>query len=119
MAPRKAAAGIVGRGGGHRAGDGPTLIEARTYRLCGHSKSDQCEYRSAEQEAEWAARDPLPQMRQQLISLGVLDEQAADDVEKEAAAEIERAVSFAESSPEPDPATVDRGVLAGSYPQDP
>ena len=105
--------------GSARAGDGPTLIEAQTYRLCGHSKSDQCEYRSAEQEAQWAARDPLPHMRQQLISLGVLDERAADEVEKRAAVEVGRAVSFADSSPEPDPATVGQGVFAGSYPQDP
>ena len=102
-----------------RAGNGPTLIEAQTWRLWGHSKSDQCEYRSDEQEAEWAARDPLPRMRQQLISLGVLDEQAADELERRAAGAVEKAVSFAESSPEPDPATVGSGILAGSYPQDP
>jgi acetoin:2,6-dichlorophenolindophenol oxidoreductase subunit alpha len=100
-----------------RAGNGPTLIEAQTYRLCGHSKSDQCEYRSAAEEAQWAARDPLLRMRQQLISLNILDEKGADEVAKQAAAAIRRAVSFAESSPEPDPAAVTCGILSGSYPQ--
>lgn len=56
-----------------RSGEGPTLIEAVTYRTSGHSRNDRRLYRSREEEALWAERDPILRLRDELISLGLLD----------------------------------------------
>mgnify|MGYP003693886707 CR=1 FL=1 len=53
-----------------RAGGGPSLIEALTYRHGGHSRADPGKYRPSEEVAEWLARDPIPAYRQVLISRG-------------------------------------------------
>jgi acetoin:2,6-dichlorophenolindophenol oxidoreductase subunit alpha len=95
-----------------RAGDGPTLLEALTYRYCGHSKSDACEYRTADEEALWHARDPLASMAARLLDGGLA---AADELEALAAGAREavaEAVEFARQSPEPDPATVADNLFA-------
>jgi len=79
-----------------RAGDGPTLLECKTYRYVGHSRSDARGYRAREEEAAWKERDPIARLRAEL---------AEDDAAAIAAAigeEIEDAVEFARSSPEPD-----------------
>jgi TPP-dependent pyruvate/acetoin dehydrogenase alpha subunit len=82
-----------------RRGDGPTLLEARTYRFCGHSKSDTGgKYRPAEEIADWQTRDPIRVWRERLLASGI----AAADVEVvEAAveAEIEAGTRFALESP--------------------
>lgn len=87
-----------------RRGEGPTLIECKTYRFVGHSRSDPRTYRSREEEAEWQARDPIPNTAQRLVALGLADEAALANMEREVEAAIDDAVTFAESSPLPDPA---------------
>jgi acetoin:2,6-dichlorophenolindophenol oxidoreductase subunit alpha len=96
-AVREATAAAVARA---RAGEGPTLIEALTWRQCGHSKSDECEYRTDAQEAEGLARDPLPRMRQALAERGA-SEAELDAAEQAAEAQVRAAIEFAEQSPEP------------------
>jgi pyruvate dehydrogenase E1 component alpha subunit len=91
-----------------RAGDGPTLIEAMTYRWKGHSKSDREAYRTREEVKEWQARDPIPRFA---AVLG-FDDAAVADLRAEADALIEAAVTFAEASPEPDLSTIMEGVYA-------
>ncbi|MGC8878631.1 MAG: thiamine pyrophosphate-dependent dehydrogenase E1 component subunit alpha [Anaerolineae bacterium] len=86
-----------------RSGGGPTLIECKTYRFVGHSRSDPRTYRSREEESEWQARDPIPNTAQRLIALGLADEAALTQVEREVEAAIDDAVAFAESSPLPEP----------------
>lgn len=87
-----------------RQGEGPSLVECLTYRLCGHSRSDACGYRTREEEAAWRERDPLLVFERRFASgNGPL---SAEDIERanaEAEAEIEEAVAFAEASPEPKP----------------
>ena len=95
-----------------RAGEGPTLIEAITYRFCGHSKSDKCEYRTREEEEQWRQRDPLVLMARRLREMGVLDDDEDQRLRAEAADEIRRAVEFARSAPEPDPNTATEGVFS-------
>src|SRR5688572_7029407 len=56
-----------------RAGDGPSLIEAITYRSGGHSRADPGKYRPAEEVEAWAQRDPIPQYRARLVALGVTE----------------------------------------------
>jgi len=86
-----------------RAGQGPTLIEARTYRHFGHSRTDPATYRPQEEVAEWLERDPLDIARGRLAELGVPVERAieADD---RAAQVVEAAVAAARAAPGPDPA---------------
>jgi TPP-dependent pyruvate/acetoin dehydrogenase alpha subunit len=86
-----------------RRGDGPTLIECKTYRLVGHSRSDPRTYRTKEEEAAWQARDPIPNAAQQLKALGLADDGSLAAIETEVEAAIDDAVAFAESSPLPEP----------------
>lgn len=86
-----------------RRGEGPTLLECMTYRLCGHSRSDPRTYRSREEEAEWQARDALTTLAQQLVDLGLATQADLAQVEAEVMAEIDDAVAYAEASPEPAP----------------
>ncbi len=94
------------------AGEGPTLIECKTYRLSGHSRGDACRYRTREEEASARARDPIQRLRQLLIEHGQLDADRDADLVAAAQARVAAAVTFAENSPEPDPATLEQGVFA-------
>jgi TPP-dependent pyruvate/acetoin dehydrogenase alpha subunit len=96
-----------------RRGDGPSLIECKTYRHLGHSKGDTDRpYRTREEEEEWARRDPLDRSRQWLQEAGALTDEADAQLRAEVEAEIAAAVQFAQDSPDPDPETVLEGVFA-------
>jgi TPP-dependent pyruvate/acetoin dehydrogenase alpha subunit len=86
-----------------RKGEGPTLVECKTYRHHGHYQGDTMTYRSAEEVAEWKKRDPITRFRKKLVEMGNLTEQGADEIEQEMRKEIEEAVKFAEESPFPAP----------------
>jgi TPP-dependent pyruvate/acetoin dehydrogenase alpha subunit len=94
VAVREAAAGAVAAA---RAGEGPTLLECKTYRFVGHSRSDARGYRSREEEAEWQARDPISNLG------AVLGAAETERIGAEVEAVIDDAVEFSRSSPEPDP----------------
>ena len=95
-----------------RAGEGPALIEAVTYRWRGHSKSDRQRYRTREEVKQWQARDPIARLRAGLLEDGLFDEAALDDIAAQASQAIEDAVAFAEAAADPDPATIMEGVYA-------
>ena len=83
------------------AGDGPTLIEAKTYRFAGHSRGDAKKYRSREEEDEWKALDPVIRMRDAIC---VLDPTAVDvlaSIDEAITVELDDAVEFARTSPHP------------------
>ena len=104
LAVRAAAADAVAAAQG---GAGPTLLECKTYRFTGHSRSDARGYRTREEEARWAARDPL------LVLGASLDEaDAGDDLEAEVKAELDDAVEFARNSPFPEPGDATEDVYA-------
>ncbi|WP_425509538.1 thiamine pyrophosphate-dependent dehydrogenase E1 component subunit alpha [Virgibacillus ihumii] len=84
-----------------RGGEGPTLIEAKTYRWKGHSKSDAKKYRTREEEKEWKAKDPIKRFKNVLVEAGILTEEQAEEIRKDAKQEIEEAVEFAQNSPMP------------------
>lgn len=85
-----------------RNGEGPTIIEAITYRWKGHSKSDGRKYRTREEENHWKEEmDPIENTRRRFISSGVFTEEEAEKVKKNAELIIEDAVKFAEESPIP------------------
>ena len=83
-----------------RAGDGPSLIEALTYRHGGHSRADPGKYRPAEEVAAWLARDPIPRYRAELIAAGV-GPARLDAIDAEVEAEVAAAEAAARAAPEP------------------
>jgi pyruvate dehydrogenase E1 component alpha subunit len=83
-----------------RAGDGPALIEALTYRHGGHSRADPGKYRPDDEVAAWLARDPLPTFRARLLAAGVAAA-ALDAIEAEARAKVAAAETIARAAPEP------------------
>jgi len=91
-----------------RNGEGPTLIEALTYRWRGHSKSDRQAYRTREEVKLWQQRDPI---RRFATVLGLSEEDLAQYI-AEAQRRVEEAVAFADASPEPDVSTILEGVYA-------
>jgi len=95
-----------------RRGAGPTLLECVTYRWMGHSKSDANLYRTREEIEAWKRRCPIARLRNSLIAEGLLDEAEAAAIERRAYADIEAAVAFARSSPEPSPDEVATDVFA-------
>jgi pyruvate dehydrogenase E1 component alpha subunit len=97
-----------------REGDGPSLIEAVTYRFRGHSMSDPAEYRSKREERIWQERDPIKNLRRRMLGERHVAEARLGDIEAAVAREIEEAVKFADESPEPSVDELGTGVYAGS-----
>ncbi|MDD1421729.1 pyruvate dehydrogenase (acetyl-transferring) E1 component subunit alpha [Dolichospermum sp. ST_sed1] len=109
LAVRQVAQEAVARA---RAGEGPTLIEAMTYRFRGHSLADPDEMRSKEEKEFWFARDPIKKLATYLLEQNLATEAELKDVEKKIQAVIDESVRFAESSPEPDPSELYRFIFA-------
>lgn len=95
-----------------RAGGGPTLLECLTYRQVGHSRSDPRTYRTREEEAEWAKRDPLKLHAARLLAAGQASDAALAQIEKDVTAAVDDAVAFAEASPLPEPTDTLKHVFA-------
>ena len=94
-----------------RAGDGPSLIEAVTYRHGGHSRADPGKYRPDDEVKAWLARDPIPTYRARLAEAGVSAEDL-DAVEAEATAKIAAAEADARGAPEPSVDVIETQVWA-------
>ena len=86
-----------------RAGDGPTLLELKTYRRGGHFQGDPCKYRTREEEALWQSRDPVQLFRAVVLQAGVFGPEELAALEAGLAAEITEAIEFALASPDPVP----------------
>jgi pyruvate dehydrogenase E1 component alpha subunit len=85
-----------------RRGDGPTLLEFRTYRFKGHSMSDPQKYRSKEEVEEYKQRDPIEQVLSTIRENEILSEAEIEAINKKVKTQVEDAVKFAEESPWPD-----------------
>ena len=86
-----------------RKGEGPTLIECKTYRWHGHSEHDKAFYRTKEELAMWKSRDPIPTFASYLKGLHELSDEQVADIEARVKATIDDAVEFAANAPDPDP----------------
>ncbi|GLY12638.1 thiamine pyrophosphate-dependent dehydrogenase E1 component subunit alpha [Pseudobacillus badius] len=96
-----------------RSGEGPTLIEAHTYRWEGHSRSDARKYRTREEEKEWKKmRDPITLFKEQLIAENVITEEEFIELDKQVQAEMDEAVEFAENSKAPGLETLTTDIYA-------
>jgi 2-oxoisovalerate dehydrogenase E1 component alpha subunit len=100
-----------------RAGEGPTLIEAKVTRLTAHSSDDQqTKYRSEEELAAERALDPLPKFRAQLFEAGILTAESEATITADIKATVDDATEYAESQPDPDPSTGMKWVFAEDWP---
>lgn len=95
-----------------RAGEGPTLIEALTYRFRGHSLADPDELRSKEEKDFWLTRDPIHKLANYLTEKKLATAKELKAIDKKIQAVVDDAVHFAETSPEPDPQDLYRYVFA-------
>lgn len=103
MAVYKASGEAIARA---RSGLGPTLVECKTYRQCGHSRSDPRGYRSKKEEEEWLQKDPIPRFERWLLENAGVSEDDINHIKLRVEAEIDEAIEFAQNSPLPDPAEV-------------
>jgi 2-oxoisovalerate dehydrogenase E1 component len=104
LAVYEAAAEAVRRA---RAGDGPTLLECKTYRTRSHAEGMRdAGYRTRDEIAEWKARCPIVRLKDRLLAEGVVSEEECVRVEDDVTATVADALRFATTSPWPDPATV-------------
>ena len=85
-----------------RRGEGPTLIECKTYRWHGHSEHDAAAYRNEEEFIEWRSRDPIPRFEFYLREKGLLTEEVQKDITAKVQAAVDEAVKYAEESPWPE-----------------
>ena len=86
-----------------RAGEGPTLIESKTYRHRGHSKSDRNRYRTKEEIEDWMSnRDPITLFENELREFGFVDDKGIEAIRDAVAQEIADGIEFAKASPSPD-----------------
>ena len=97
-----------------RAGQGPSFIECKTFRMTGHSAHDAAEYVPEKLFTEWRKKDPIARLEKMLVAQQVLTNQRIIELEKRIVAEVDEAVEFAESSPVPDGATAAEGVYCDS-----
>jgi TPP-dependent pyruvate/acetoin dehydrogenase alpha subunit len=97
-----------------RAGDGPSLVEAQTYRHGGHSRADPAKYRPDDEVKAWLARDPIPAYRERLLADGAdgADASTLDAIERDALATVDRATEEAKAAPFPDPASLTTDLFA-------
>jgi len=86
-----------------RRGEGPTLLELRTYRIGGHSRSDACGYRDKVEEKEWFNKDPLVVQKNRILSLNLTDTETLLKMEQDVERRIDLAVESAKAAPDPKP----------------
>jgi pyruvate dehydrogenase E1 component alpha subunit len=95
-----------------RKGDGPTLLEMKTYRYRGHSMSDPAKYRTREEVDEMRTqRDPIEHVKHLLIDGGHIDEESLKEIDREVRDIVVASAEFAQASPEPDPSELMTDIL--------
>jgi pyruvate dehydrogenase E1 component alpha subunit len=99
-----------------RAGEGPSLVECKTYRYRAHVEGvpdiSHAEPRPAEEMEAWKKRDPIKLFGERLLEQGVLSQDDIDRIDHEVAQEIDEAERFAMDSPAPDPAVLQQALYA-------
>ncbi|UCB44928.1 MAG: thiamine pyrophosphate-dependent dehydrogenase E1 component subunit alpha [Spirochaetota bacterium] len=93
-----------------RSAEGPTLLELKTFRLCGHSRRDPNNYMSDEEKEEWKNKDPLPYFENILKNNEIFTGEEIADIKQSVERSVEKAIEFGKGSPEPDPADIRKGL---------
>lgn len=94
-----------------RKGEGPTLMECKTYRFCGSFEGDPQQYRTKSEREDWEKKDPL-NFGKKLVKIGHLTEPEIEQIEKEIKSSLEEAVKYAKESPYPEPQEVTADLSA-------
>jgi pyruvate dehydrogenase E1 component alpha subunit len=97
------------------AGEGPTLIEAKTYRYRGHYEGDPMVYRPKGELEEWRKRDPIPAFRLRLIQSGIINEGEIEELMGSVQEQLDEAVTYAASAPFPVAEEALQGVYADTH----
>jgi pyruvate dehydrogenase E1 component alpha subunit len=97
-----------------RAGEGPTLLEAMTFRFSGHYFGDTDPYIPKEEKAAEKAKDHVGRLRQQVLDSGIATEAELDAIKAEFVAEFEAAVEFAKASPDPDVSEIYKDIYGAA-----
>ncbi|MDR1486899.1 MAG: thiamine pyrophosphate-dependent dehydrogenase E1 component subunit alpha [Deltaproteobacteria bacterium] len=95
-----------------RRGEGPSLIECKTWRHRGHFEGDPSTYKNPQEQAAWLDKDPIPQFAKKLLDLKYVDQKTLDSIKAKADQDIEAGVAFAEKSPYPEISELTTDVLA-------
>jgi len=95
-----------------RKGDGPSLVECKTWRHRGHFEGDPAVYKDPKEQEEWLKKDPIPRLGAKLIEMKYATQKELDEIKAGAEAEIAAAVKFAQESPAPAPEEVLTDVYA-------
>lgn len=98
-----------------RAGEGPTFIEAKTYRWRGHYEGDPQVYRTTEEIESWKARDAIAAFRAQLLKSGLFGDGDLEEIQGQVFAQLNEAVAFAAAAPRPAPEDALAGVYADTH----
>jgi pyruvate dehydrogenase E1 component alpha subunit len=98
-----------------RSGEGPTFIEAKTYRFRGHSMSDPMKYRSKDEADKARERDPIVLYESLLKDRGWVDEAALEEMHEKIKAEVDEAIKFAEEAPEPSLDSLYQDITVAPY----
>ena len=98
-----------------RAGEGPTFLEAKTYRFRGHSMSDPMKYRSKEEAEKARERDPIVRYETILKERGWIDEAELETLHEKIRQEINEVIAFAENAPEPEPSALFEDITAAPF----
>lgn len=95
-----------------RAGMGPSILELKTFRRCGHSRRDGKNYMDKDEMAYWMSRDPIQIFAEKLINVGFCKEGDLNNISSVIDTDIEEAVEYAQTSPDPKPEAVFEDVFA-------
>lgn len=95
-----------------RSGKGPYILEVKTYRYRGHSMSDPAKYRSKDEVTKMRTEnDPIDQLKTKLLDMGIIDEAALKDMDRDVKQIVTEAAEFSQNSPEPDPSELYTDIL--------
>lgn len=95
-----------------RKGEGPSILECKTWRHHGHFEGDAADYKTPEQQEEWLAKDPLPRFKDYLTKKAKVSVEEVESIEAKINTLISSAVEFAKNSPDPDPSSLLEDVYA-------
>jgi TPP-dependent pyruvate/acetoin dehydrogenase alpha subunit len=93
-----------------RGGGGPTLLELKAFRLCGHSRRDPNNYMSEEEKALWQSKDPIPGFEKLLLGEGLLTAEEVKGLKGEVEASVDRAIEAGQKAKEPEASALYEGL---------
>jgi len=100
-----------------RAGDGPTMVEAQTYRYRGHYEGDEEPYRDDDEIERWKEQDPIESFKDRLIERGELTQEEFDDLESEIESTIDDAIEYAQAADYPEPSAAYEDMFVDQPPE--